>query len=282
MLDVYKSCYNLTGQPFRLSPDYRFSFNHPSYDEAKSYLKYAVAEGEGFVVVTGAPGTGKTTLIGSLLAELDNARVRIANIAHQKLDPRSLVERVNDAFDLPVDNDTAPLPQLMRFLNQNNQSGGRAILIVDEAQTLNHEALEELRLLSNLQNHDGLLLQVFLLGQEQLLDMIHVPEMEQLQQRMIAASHLEPLQLEETIAYIEHRLRKVGWQNDPDFNEESLNLIHKFSAGVPRRINLICHRLFLRGGLENKHTFEGEDALHVIVELNKEGLLSPVKRKALG
>jgi type II secretory pathway predicted ATPase ExeA len=282
MLDVYKSCYNLTGQPFRLSPDYRFSFNHPSYDEARSYLKYAVAEGEGFVVITGAPGTGKTTLIGSLLAELDNARVKVATIAHQKLDPRSLVERVNDAFDLPVDNDTAPLPQLMRFLNQNNQSGGRAILIVDEAQTLNHEALEELRLLSNLQNHDGLLLQVFLLGQEQLLDMIHVPEMEQLQQRMIAASHLEPLQLEETIAYIEHRLRKVGWQNDPDFNEESLNLIHKFSAGIPRRINLICHRLFLRCGLENKHALEGEDALHVIVELNKEGLLSPVTRKALG
>ncbi|MGD8803969.1 MAG: AAA family ATPase [Gammaproteobacteria bacterium] len=282
MLDVYKSCYNLKGQPFRLSPDYRFSFNHPSYDEARSYLKYAVAEGEGFVVITGAPGTGKTTLIGSLLAELDNARVRVASIANQKLDPRSLVERVNDAFDLPVDNDIAPLPKLMRFLNQNRQQGGRAILIVDEAQTLSREALEELRLLSNMQNHDGLLLQVFLLGQEQLLDIIHVPEMEQLQQRMIAASHLEPLQLEETIAYIEHRLRTVGWQNDPDFNEESLNLIHKFSAGVPRRINLICHRLFLRGGLENKHTFEGEDALHVIVELNKEGLLSPVKRKALG
>jgi type II secretory pathway predicted ATPase ExeA len=282
MLDVYKSCYNLQGQPFRLSPDYRFSFNHPSYDEAKSYLKYAVSEGEGFVVITGAPGTGKTTLIGSLLAELDNERVRIANIAHQKLDPRSLVERVNDAFGLPVDNDIAPLPKLMRFLNQNSQSGGRAILIVDEAQALTQEALEELRLLSNLQNYDGLLLQVFLLGQEQLLDLIQVPEMEQLQQRMIAASHLEPLELEETIAYIEHRLHKVGWQNDPSFNEESLNLIHKFSAGVPRRINLICHRLFLRGGLENKHALEGEDALHVIVELNKEGLVIPVARKALG
>jgi type II secretory pathway predicted ATPase ExeA len=282
MLDVYKSCYNLKGQPFRLSPDYRFSFNHPSYDEARSYLKYAVAEGEGFVVVTGAPGTGKTTLIGSLLAELDNARVRVANIAHQQLDPRSLVERVNEAFDLPADHHTAPMPQLMRFLNQNSQAGGRAVLIVDEAQTLSPEALEELRLLSNLQNQDGLLMQVFLLGQEQLLDMIHAPEMEQLQQRLIAASHLEPLELDETIAYIEHRLHKVGWQNDPDFSEETLNLIHKFSAGVPRRINLICHRLFLRGGLENKRTLEGEDALHVIVELNKEGLLSPVTRKALG
>jgi len=275
MLDVYKSCYKLSGQPFRLSPDYRFSFNHRTYDEAKAYLKYAAAEGEGFVVITGAPGTGKTTLIGALLSELDTGQVRVASLANEQLDPRDLVDRVNDAFGLPVNNDVAPLPKLMRFLNQNYQEGGRAILIVDEAQSLSKRALEELRLLSNLQNYDGLLLQVFLLGQDPLLDMIRSPGMEQLQQRLIAASHLEPLKLKETVAYVEHRLRKVGWQNDPSFTEESMNLIHKFSGGVPRRINLICHRLFLRSGLEQKHHLQGEDALHVIVELHKEGLLSP-------
>jgi len=282
MLDVYKSCYNLQGQPFRLSPDYRFSFSHRTYDEAKAYLKYATSEGEGFVVITGAPGTGKTTLIAALLAELDTTRVKVATLANEQLDSRELVERVNDAFELPADNGVAPLPKLMRFLNQNNDEGGRAILIVDEAQALTNEALEELRLLSNLQNYDGLLLQVFLLGQDPLLEMIRAPGMEQLQQRLIAASHLEPLQLNETVAYVEHRLRKVGWQNDPTFTEESMNLIHKFSGGVPRRINLICHRLFLRGGLEQKHKLHGEDALHVIVELHKEGLLSPKASKALG
>jgi type II secretory pathway predicted ATPase ExeA len=280
MLDVYKSCYKFTGQPFRLSPDYRFSFNHRTYDEAKSYLKYAVSEGEGFVAITGAPGTGKTTLIGALLAELDKERVKVANLANEQLDSRELVERVNDAFDLPAGNGVAPLPKLMRFLNQHREEGGRAILIVDEAHNLTADALEELRLLSNLQNYDGLLMQVFLLGQNPLLDMIRSPKMEQLQQRLIAASHLEPLELDETVAYIEHRLRKVGWQNDPSFSSESMDLIHKFSGGIPRRINLICHRLFLRGGLDNKQEFEGEDALHVIVELNKEGLLTPVSRQA--
>lgn len=282
MLDVYKSCYKLQGQPFRLSPDYRFSFSHRTYDEAKAYLKYAVSEGEGFVVITGAPGTGKTTLIGALLAELDSANVKVATLVNEQLDTRDLVERVNAAFDLPEDSDIAPHPKLMRFLNQNKESGGRAILIVDEAQSLGPEALEELRLLSNLQNYDGLLLQVFLLGQDPLLEIIRAPGMEQLQQRLIAASHLEPLELNETVAYVEHRLRKVGWQNDPSFTEESMNLIHKFSGGVPRRINLICHRLFLRGGLERKSELKGEDALQVIVELHKEGLLTPTANKALG
>jgi type II secretory pathway predicted ATPase ExeA len=274
MLDVYKSCYKLKGQPFRLSPDYRFSFSHRTYDEAKSYLKYATSEGEGFVVITGAPGTGKTTLINTLLAELDTKHVKVASLVNEKLDSRELVERVNDAFGLPEGNGVAPLPKLMRFLNQNYDEGGRAILIVDEAQSLTMKALEELRLLSNLQNYDGLLLQVFLLGQDPLLEMIRAPGMEQLQQRLIAASHLEPLQLDETVDYVEHRLRKVGWQNDPSFSKESMKLIHKFSGGVPRRINLICHRLFLRGGIEQKHRLQGEDALHVIVELHREGLLT--------
>ncbi len=264
-----------------MSPDYRFCFSHRTYDEAKAYLKYATFEGEGFVVITGAPGTGKTTLIAALLAELDNTRVKVATLVNEQLDSRDLVERVNDAFGLPADSSTAPLPQLMRFLNQNSEDGGRAVLIVDEAQSLTAEALEELRLLSNLQNSDGLLLQVFLLGQDPLLEIIRAPGMEQLQQRLIAASHLEPLKLDETVAYVEHRLRRVGWENDPAFTEESLRLVHKFSGGVPRRINLICHRLFLRGGLEKKHRLLGEDALHVIVELHKEGLLSPLSRKAL-
>mgnify|MGYP001817742986 CR=1 FL=1 len=282
MLDIYKSCYNLEGQPFRLSPDCRFSYAHRTYDEARAYLKYAVAEGEGFVAVTGAPGTGKTTLIGALLAEVDSERVKVANLLNEQLDSRSLVDRVNDAFGLPAGNGVAPMPKLMRFLNQHRQEGGRAILIVDEAHTLSAAALEELRLLSNLQNYDGLLLQVFLLGQEPLLDLIRSPKMEQLQQRLIAASHLEPLDLDDTIAYIEHRLRKVGWQDNPSFTSESFELIHKFSGGVPRRINLICHRLFLRGGLDDKHAFEGEDALHVIVEMHQEGLLSPAASTALG
>lgn len=284
VLDVYKSCYNLKGQPFRLTPDHRFSFGHPSYDDAKAYLKYAVSEGEGFVVITGAPGTGKTTLISTLLAELDRTLVQVATLTNIQLGTGNLVQMVNDAFGLGAerDNESGPLSKLVHFLNQQLMRGRRSILIVDEAQGLSTEALEDLRLLSNLQHDNRLLLQVFLVGQEPLLDMIRAPGMEQLHQRVIAASHLKPLQQNETVAYVEHRLRKVGWQNDPKFCDESMNLIHKFSGGVPRRINLICHRLFLRGGLEQKHELVGADALHVIVELHKEGLLSPVARRALG
>jgi len=283
VLDVYKSCYNLEGQPFRLTPDHRFSFGHPSYDDAKAYLKYAVSEGEGFVVITGAPGTGKTTLISALLAELDKTRVQVATLTNVQLDSGNLVRMVADEFGLRADSEgkSGTLSRLVQFLNQQRIRGRRSILIVDEAQGLSSDALEELRLLSNLQHDNRLLLQVFLVGQESLLDMIRAPGMEQLHQRVIAASHLKPLQQDETEAYVEHRLRKVGWRNDPKFCDDSMNLIHKFSGGVPRRINLICHRLFLRGGLEQKHELAGADALHVIVELHKEGLLSPVARRDL-
>jgi type II secretory pathway predicted ATPase ExeA len=284
MLDVYKSFYNLKGQPFRLSPDYRFSFGHPSYTNAKSYLKYAVSEGEGFVAITGEPGTGKTTLIAALLAELDKTRVRVATLANVQMDSANLLSMVLEEFGLHTGDQkqTSPLSRLKRFLVQQHTSGHRCILIVDEAQGLPAASLEELRLISNLQYADRLLLQVFLVGQEPLMDVIRAPGLEQLHQRLIAASHLEPLTLAETEAYVEHRLRKVGWENDPAFSEETTGLVHKFSGGVPRRINLICHRLFLHGGLKQKHELVGADALHVIVELHREGLLAPGVRKILG
>lgn len=284
MLDVYKSFYHLQDQPFRLSPDYRFSFDHPSYDNARSYLKYAVSQGEGFVAITGEPGTGKTTLIGSLLADLDMKRVRVATLTNVQLDSFNLLGMLLEEYGLhdSADSQVSPLSRLKQYLIQQLKSGRRCILIVDEAQGLPAASLEELRLISNLQEDNQLLLQVFLVGQSPLLDMIRAPGLEQLHQRLIAAAHINPLEFKETVAYVEHRLRKVGWNNDPVFTEEALNLVHKFSAGVPRRINLICHRLFLNGGLKGKHELVGADALHVIVELHREGLLTPGARQALG
>jgi len=284
MLDVYKSVYNLEGQPFRLGPDHRFSFGHRTYDDAKSYLKYAVNEGEGIVAITGAPGTGKTTLIASLIAELDPAQVRVGVVTNVQLDSGSLVGMVVDAFSLQIDrsDNVSLINEFMMFLKQQSVKGRRVILIVDEAQGLSAELLEELRLLSNLQHNTRLLLQIFLVGQEPLMDIIRSPGMEQLHQRLIAAAQLKPLDFEQTVDYIVHRLNCVGWDSDPVFTDEALSLIHKFSAGVPRRINLITHRLFLYAGLEDKHQLIGGDALNVIVELHKEGLLTPVARRELG
>lgn len=284
MLDIYKSVYHLEGSPFRLGPDHRFSFGHRTYDDAKSYLKYAISEGEGIVAITGEPGTGKTTLIASLIAELDIKQVQVGIVTNVQLDSSSLVDMVVDAFSLDVDSSgsVGAMSALKKFLKYHVEAGRRAILIVDEAQGLSVQSLEELRLLSNLQHNTQLLLQVFLVGQEPLMEMVQSPGMEQLHQRLIAAARLKPLTCEEMIDYIEHRMKCVGWKNDPVISEEAYNLIHKFSAGVPRRINLICHRLFIYAGLKEKHNLLGGDALHVIVELHREGLLTPVAMEALG
>lgn len=281
MIDVYQSCYQLTDQAFRLSPDRRFSFAHPSYENARAYLKYAISQGEGFVAITGAPGTGKTTLIQSLFDEFDSDEVQLVTLGNLQIGEPRLLERILEVFEVPTGKHLSALSELSDFLISNYQRGCRSVIIVDEAQGMSAEMLEELRLLSNLQYNNQLLLQVFLVGQENLMDIVRAPGMEQLHQRLIAAAHLEPLQQDETDAYIQYRLQCVGWQGDPELQDETLKLIHKFSSGIPRRINLICHRLFLYGGLQGKHVFKGEDALHVIVELHKEGLLQPVSRRSL-
>ena len=275
MLDIYKTRYQLNDHPFRLGPDHRFSLDHPSYASAKAYLEYAISQGEGFIAITGEPGTGKTTLIHGLLAGLDKKRIQVATLTCAQLDPRSLIEMVATSFGLPRNEGSKAslLVELEEFLIKQSRNGRHAVLIVDEAQGMSPDSLEEFRLLSNMQHDNRLLMQVFLVGQDHLLDMIHAPGMEHLQQRLIAASHLEPLDLEETVTYVEHRLCHVGWQGDPEITENALRLVHKFSGGVPRRINLICHRLFLYGGLGNKHKLVGEDVRHIVEELHNERVL---------
>lgn len=284
MLDIYKSVYNLEGSPFRLGPDYRFSFGHQTYDDAKSYLKYAIAEGEGIVAITGAPGTGKTTLIDSLISELELDNVQVGVVTNVQLDSGNLLDMVIDALSLNLDRSdmSSAVQGFKLYLQHQYEKGRRVVLVVDEAQGLTPALLEELRLFSNFQHKSSLLLQIFLVGQEPLMDIIKSPGMEQLHQRLIAAAQLKPLDFEQTVDYVMHRLSCVGWKNDPAFTDEAFSLIHKFSAGVPRRINLICHRLFLYAGLKEKHELIGGDALNVIVELHKEGLLTPVAQKALG
>ena len=283
MLDVYKSVFNLKGQPFRLSPDHRFSFHHRSYDDAMSYLKYAISQGEGIVAVTGAPGTGKTTLISTLISGLDFEEVNVGVVSNVQLDSSNLLAMVINAFSIKPENKrTSSMEDFQLYLRCENEKGHRVILIVDEAQGLTTDLLEELRLFSNLQHQSKLLLQIFLVGQEPLMDKIHSPGMEQLHQRLIAASQLKSLDLKETKGYVKHRLSCVGWESDPDICDEVFDFIHKFSGGVPRRINLICHRLFLYAGLKNKHQLLGGDALQVIVEMHHEGLLTHVARRTLG
>ena len=271
---MYEVFYNLKAEPFRLSPDHKFCYEHKGYAKARAYMAYAFKRAEGFVMITGRPGTGKTTLIGELVESLANDNVRTANLVCTQLQADDLLKTV--AFNFGIgqgDFDKAQLLQrLTTLFHRWHQEGGRALLIVDEAQDLSSSAMEELRLLTNIQVGGQPLIQIFLLGQPELRDLVMSPEMEQVHQRVIAASHLRGLEVDETEAYVAHRLHAVGWKGDPAIDRAIFPLIHKFSEGVPRRINLICSRLFLLCSVEQRHEVVVADVKDVIGELQAENL----------
>lgn len=274
---MYETFYGLSQPPFGLMPDIHFRYPHRSYTRAKAYMDYAVMRGEGFLVVTARPGMGKTTLIQDLLRDLGSEQRLVARIDSTQLDADDLLRLVAYAFGLAAkDMDKATLlHNLADFLQRRPTSAGTAILIVDEAQNLPTRSLEELRLITNLQRGPNALIQIFLVGQESLREVIRQPNLEQLQQRVVAACHLDPLDLEETRAYVRHRLLCAGWSGDPTFEAEALGLIHRASAGVPRVINKVCDRLLLYGGVDELHTITGADARLVIEEFQGEFLETP-------
>tara|TARA_R110002073_G_scaffold57184_2_gene145549 strand:+ start:2343 stop:4580 length:2238 start_codon:yes stop_codon:yes gene_type:complete len=271
---MYELFYNFTAEPFRLSPDHRFCFEHNSYGKARAYLAYAFKRAEGFVMITGRPGTGKTTLIGELVESLSTDKVVTANLVCTQLQADDLLKTVAYSFGIsPAQVGKAELLQhLNSLLHRWHREGRRALLVVDEAQDLSSSAMEELRLLTNIQFNGQPLLQIFLLGQPELRDLILSPGMEQVHQRIVAASHIEGLEEDETEAYVIHRLSRVGWKGDPAIDRAIFPLIHRFSEGVPRRINLICSRLFLLGSVEERHAIEVKDVSVVIGELQAENL----------
>ncbi|MDN5848664.1 MAG: AAA family ATPase [Nitrococcus sp.] len=272
---MYESFFGFTGDPFRLTPDYRFCFRHRGFRKAKAYMEYGVHRAEGFVMVTGRPGTGKTTLIYDLLADLRKERLRVIQLNSTQLEGSELIRMIAFKLSLQADHlDKASLlRQIIRSLDQDYRSKRRAILLVDEAQGLSESALEELRFLTNLEKEGQSLIQVFLIGQEPLRDMVRRPVMEQLHQRMIAASHLSALNEKETEAYICHRLGRVGWQGNPSFEPSLFAMIHRLSDGVPRRINQVLSRLLMFGFVEEKRDFRAADMRAVIEDLRDEMLL---------
>lgn len=271
---MYEVFYNFKAEPFRLSPDHKFCYEHKSYAKARAYMAYAFKRAEGFVMITGRPGTGKTTLIGELVESLSKDRVCTANLVCTQLQADDLLKTVAFSFGAgsPGIDKAEMLQRLTVLLHRWHREGRRALLIVDEAQDLSLSAMEELRLLTNIQIGGQPLLQIFLVGQPELRDLILSPPMEQVHQRIVAASHIEGLVVEETEAYVLHRLSVVGWRGDPAIDRAIFPLIHKYSEGVPRRINLICSRLFLLGSVEQRHDIRAEDVRVVITELQAENL----------
>ncbi|MCR9105119.1 MAG: AAA family ATPase [Gammaproteobacteria bacterium] len=271
---MYELFYNLKAEPFRLSPDHKFCYEHTGYAKARAYMAYAFLRAEGFVMITGRPGTGKTTLVGELVENLARDNVSTANLVCTQLGADDLLKTVAYNFGIQADSvDKAELLQhLSTLFHRWHRDGRRALLVVDEAQDLSLPAMEELRLLTNIQKDGQPLLQIFLLGQPELRELILSPEMEQVHQRIVAASHLEGLAADEVENYVMHRLLKVGWAGDPAISRAIFPLIHQFSEGVPRRINLICSRLFLHGGVEQRHEISVADLRVVIGELQSEHL----------
>jgi general secretion pathway protein A len=269
---MYTGFYKLQGLPFQLSPDPRFFYGSSGHQKAMAYLTYGLHQGEGFIIVTGDIGAGKTTLVGHLFSNLDATKFIAAKLVTTQLEADDTLRMVAAAFGIPQEG--ADKSQLLRriesFLVATHKSGKRSLLVIDEVQNLSVRALEELRMLSNFQIGGKALLQSFLLGQPQFRATLASDGLEQLRQRMIASYHLGPLGLNETQAYIEHRLQLVGWQNDPQFTAPAYQLIHEHTGGVPRKINALCSRVLLNGFLEEIHLIDEDVVFKVAKELSDE------------
>ncbi|PKG81297.1 general secretion pathway protein GspA [Colwellia sp. 75C3] len=249
---MYESYYGFSERPFQLSPDPRFFFATSHHQRALSYLQYGLDQGEGFIVITGPIGTGKTTIARNLLANIADENIVAAQLVTTKLTPDELLELIAAEFNITVTgNSKADLLQsIEQFLIGLNKQGKRALLLVDEAQNLPAETIEELRMLSNFQLDNKPLIQSFLLGQEELKAIISAPDMEQFRQRIIASAHLKPLNTEEVKNYINHRLAQANCTKEALFSDEACQLIFEKTLGVPRKINIFVDRLLLFGFLE--------------------------------
>ncbi len=269
---MYETFYGLTGKPFQLNPDPAFFFGSKGHSSAYSYLKYGVFQGEGFIVITGEIGAGKTTLVRTLLAETDPRKVVAVQLVSTQLDADDLLRSVATAFGIPTKGmDKAQLlATLEAFLTSLVTENKRALLVVDEAQNLSPRAMEELRMLSNFQLGDRALLQSFLIGQPELRNLLREPYMQQLRQRVIASYHLGPIDKGETRAYVEHRLHRVGWKSDPQIEDQAFDAIFVATSGVPRKINTLCNRLLLAGYLSERHRVEQADVDAVAGEIRDE------------
>lgn len=269
---MYSEFYRLSGKPFQLSPNPKFFYGSTGHQKALAYLQYGLHQGEGFIVITGDIGTGKTTLIGYLLGQLDGSRYVTTRLVTTQLEADDMLRMVAVGFGLDPGRDKAGmLLNFEKFLLENQRQGRRALVLVDEVQNLPMKSLEELRMLSNFQASDVAPVQFCLVGQPQFRQIIASDDLVQLRQRVIASYHLGPLSPDETRTYIEHRLSLVNWQSDPRITSPAFTRIHDRTGGVPRRVNLLCDRLLLGAMLEESHEITGEFVDAIAAEMSAEG-----------
>ena len=277
---MYEAFYGFTARPFQLTPDPAFYFESLTHRKALSYLGYGLNQGEGFIVITGEVGAGKSTLVAHLMATIDPARLTAAQVVTSALSGEEIIHVVAQAFGLVIGghDKASALAAIEGLLHAEARNGRRCLLVVDEAQNLSIDALEELRMLSNFQLGAQPLLQTLLLGQPEFRELLQTsPELEQLRQRVIAAHHLDAMEADELRPYVEHRLRLVGWSGRPALAADVYPKLHHASGGVPRRVNQIANRLFLMGAVEQLEQFDGAMLERVLSEIASDTAL-PLNR----
>ncbi|MCB2096167.1 MAG: AAA family ATPase [Parvularculaceae bacterium] len=269
---MYEEYFGFSGSPFRLAPDPKFFFGSKSHNKAMAYLHYGLRQAEGFIVISGEIGAGKSILIAHLLDQLDSSNVVAATLSTPHLTADKLLSRFLPAHRIKPSGsgDAAEIEAFEDFLFDQLNHGRRVLLIVDEAQNLPLKTLEELRVLSNLEYEGTPLLQVFLVGQPDFRDTMARADMEQLRQRVIATYHLAPMSRDETEKYVEHRLGCVGWKGDPAISADAYDAIFAATGGLPRKIHKLCNRVLLFCSVEKLNAADGSVIATVLSDMSAE------------
>ena len=266
---MYESFFELRVKPFELLPDPKFIYLSKSHKKALTYLDYGIRERSGFILLTGEVGSGKTTLIRNLIDKHYEQAV-LSKIFNTRATSEQLLAMINDDFGLPTQgkDKVSLIRDLNEFLVEQYACGKQPILIIDEAQNLAPELLEEVRMLSNLESSDSKLLQIILVGQPELRTVLSSPELRQLRQRIGISCHLQALSREEAELYIRHRLEIAGNAEAVEFSSESLDVVFRYSRGIPRLINIICDFLLLSAFAEETRTISVELVRDIIGDLD--------------
>ena len=265
---MYEDFYGFSERPFQLTPDPSFYFESATHKKALSYLGYGLNQGEGFIVITGEVGAGKSTLVGHLRNRLDWHSVTVGEVVTSALGSDEMIGMAAHSFGLNVDSSdkASALAEIENFLQDEARAGRKVLLVVDEAQNLTVGALEELRMLSNFHLGAQPLLQMLLLGQPEFRQLLTGwDQLEQLRQRVIATHHLEAMQPEEIEPYVMHRLEHVGYKLCPRFQGDVWRLIHRESRGIPRLVNRIMSRVLMKGAMEQREVI-AEDTLRAVLD----------------
>ena len=271
---MYTDFYGFTERPFQLTPDARFYFDSRTHKKAMSYLGYGLAQGEGFIVIAGEIGAGKSTLALHLLSTIDRARLNAISLVSTQVEGDDVLRLVAQGMGLDTQSLTKAhlLERIEQWLEDESRARKRTLLIVDEAQNLSDSALEELRMLSNFQIAGQALIQILLLGQPEFRDRLAGSvALEQLRQRVIATHHLEPIDEAELEPYITHRLALVGWTGKPQFTDDAYAALYHHTGGILRRVNQLATRLMLFGAVEQLETIDADTVEAVVADLAADG-----------